>query len=211
MKNISTTAAFIADHIKTGGYDAGDIILTQGYTTQGDNGSARWKATGSIITPSQGVLDTDDIIISDASGNEFELVNEGVNDLMALGGVTAAYEEIAIIAGLSYSQALLSSRINEQTGTAYTTVLTDAGNKTIVCNNPSAFAVTIPPNSSEAYPIGSILSFSQSGSGKVHFGAGTGVTINATPGKYIADQYGFATALQTETNVWLLAGNLSAL
>ena len=40
--------------------------------------------------------------------------------------------------------------LNAQTGTTYTTVLADDG-KLITCDNASAIALTIPPNSSVAY------------------------------------------------------------
>ena len=43
--------------------------------------------------------------------------------------------------------------INAQTGTTYTTVLTDDG-KLITCDNAASIALTIPPNSSVAYGIG---------------------------------------------------------
>jgi hypothetical protein len=56
--------------------------------------------------------------------------------------------------------------INAQTGTTYTTVLTDDG-KLITCSNASAISVTIPPNSSVAYGIGTQLNFAQLSTGQV--------------------------------------------
>jgi hypothetical protein len=43
--------------------------------------------------------------------------------------------------------------INAQTGTTYTTVLADDG-KLVTCDNAASIALTIPPNSSVAYGIG---------------------------------------------------------
>ena len=44
-------------------------------------------------------------------------------------------------------------KINTQTGTTYTFVLTDAG-KLVTCDNAAAISVTVPPNSSVAFPTG---------------------------------------------------------
>ena len=104
--------------------------------------------------------------------------------------------------------------LNNQVGTTYTTVLSDGiytgsiGNL-ITFNNASAQTVTIPPNSSVAYPIGTTLQVAQLGAGKVTFAAGSGVTINSAGGlKSIGAQYAAATLIQTAANTWLLIGSL---
>lgn len=210
MKNISTTLEFITNHIRATGFVINDIVLTQGYTVQGDKGGARWKATGNVIALSQTVIDTNDIRISDASGNEFELVAEGIIDLQSLGDVTEAFEIIAITAGLEYSLALGPVRFNDQVGTTYTTILTDGANKTVTLNNVAAIALTIPPNSSVAYAIGTLIAFNQLNTGQVTMTPGAGVTLNSEVGTLITAQYGFVSALKTATDTWLLAGSLSA-
>ncbi len=106
MNTFNTTTLFITEHIKISGYIAGDIIETEGYAVLGDRGGARWKATGSIIAASQDPITLVDIKMSDASGNEFELVGEGVIDLNSLGGITAPYQAIATTAGLTTVQSL---------------------------------------------------------------------------------------------------------
>mgnify|MGYP003639542974 FL=1 len=100
--------------------------------------------------------------------------------------------------------------INAQTGTTYTTVLTDDG-KLITCSNASAISVTIPPNSSVAYGIGTQLNFAQLGAGQVTLVAGAGVTLNSSGAKLkLKDQYSVATCVKTDTNTWFVVGNLSA-
>jgi C4-dicarboxylate-specific signal transduction histidine kinase len=100
--------------------------------------------------------------------------------------------------------------INAQTGTTYTTVLTDDG-KLITCSNASAISVTIPPNSSVAYGIGTQLNFAQLGAGQVTLVAGAGVTLNSSGTKLkLKDQYSVATCVKTDTNTWFVVGNLSA-
>lgn len=78
--------------------------------------------------------------------------------------------------------------VNDQTGTTYTLVLSDAG-KDVRCTNASAIALTVPPNSSVAFPVGTWLLFSQGGAGAVTATAGAGVTLNAANGKATTAQY----------------------
>ena len=100
--------------------------------------------------------------------------------------------------------------INAQTGTTYTTVLTDDG-KLITCSNASAISVTIPPNSSVAYGIGTQLNFAQLGAGQVTLVAGAGVTLNSAGTKLkLKEQYAVATCVKTDTNTWFVVGNLKA-
>ena len=102
--------------------------------------------------------------------------------------------------------------INAQTGTSYTTVLTD-NSKLITLANASAIAVTIPPYSSVAYPIGSQITMAQYGAGQVTISGGSGVTVVSTGGTAstpkLRAQYSTATAIQTSTNTWLVVGDIA--
>lgn len=85
------------------------------------------------------------------------------------------------------SQQVLSG-INNQTGTSYTLVLSDAG-KDVICTNASAVTLTVPPASSVAFPTGACLLFSQGGAGTVTATAGAGVTLQAANGAATSAQY----------------------
>jgi hypothetical protein len=102
--------------------------------------------------------------------------------------------------------------VNAQTGTSYTTALSDNGSL-ITLANASAIAVTIPPYSSVAYPIGAQISFVQYGAGQPTISGGAGVTINSTGATATAPklraQYATATAIQTSTNTWLVTGDIA--
>jgi len=98
---------------------------------------------------------------------------------------------------------------NTQTGTTYTTVLTDAG-KMITCNNASAITVTIPPNSSVAYEAGTVLSFIQKGAGQVTLSAGAGVTLNNANGLKTASQYSVISCWKEDTDTWIVYGDTTA-
>ena len=100
--------------------------------------------------------------------------------------------------------------INAQTGASYTTVLTDDG-KLITVSNASANTLTIPPNSSVAYGIGTQINIAQLGAGNTSIVAGAGVTLNSDGAKLkLNAQYAVATCVKTDTNTWFVVGNLKA-
>jgi hypothetical protein len=99
--------------------------------------------------------------------------------------------------------------INAQTGTAYTLVLGDAG-EFVTMTNAAASTLTVPPNSSVAFPVGTVIEGAQLGAGQVTLTPGAGVTINGTPGLKVAAQYGTFGLLKTATDTWLAYGRLSA-
>jgi hypothetical protein len=100
--------------------------------------------------------------------------------------------------------------INAQTGTTYTTVLTDDG-KLITCDNAASIALTIPPNSSVAYGIGTQINIMQLGAGTVTITAGAGVTLQSAGSKLKTDaQYAVATCAKIATDTWVVVGNLKA-
>src|SRR5687768_14400082 len=88
---------------------------------------------------------------------------------------------------------------NPQTGTTYTLVLTDAG-KVVGLTNAGAITLTVPPNSSVAFPVGTTVGLRQGGAGQVTVTPGSGVTINSRGAALkIAGQYGHATLIKTAT------------
>jgi hypothetical protein len=104
----------------------------------------------------------------------------------------------------------ITRSINPQTGTTYTFVLTDAG-KICEFSNSSAVTVTVPPNSSVAFPVGTQIEVVQSGAGKVTLAQGSGVTIKSVGSqKSLAAQDAGATLYKRDTDVWWLGGTLSS-
>ena len=106
--------------------------------------------------------------------------------------------------------ALRQGAPNAQTGTTYTLALADAG-LLVTLNNGSAITLTVPTNTTAAFPVGTTIDLAQLGAGQVTVAPADGtVTINATPGLKIAAQYGGATLTKLATNTWLLIGGLAA-
>lgn len=99
--------------------------------------------------------------------------------------------------------------INAQTGTTYTFVLGDAGNSCTFAN-ASAVTVTVPPNSSVAFPVGTQIDIAATGAGQVTLAQGSGVTINSEDSKKkLTKQYSGGTLVKTATDTWLLMGSIS--
>ena len=100
--------------------------------------------------------------------------------------------------------------IIEEAGTTKTLALTDNGNY-IITSSASAVTVTVPPNSSVAFPVGAEIVVFQSGAGQVTFAAGGGVTIRSKDNNLkISAQYAAATLKQVATDEWHLLGDLAA-
>jgi hypothetical protein len=98
---------------------------------------------------------------------------------------------------------------SNQGATSYTAVLGDAVLYTRFTSN-LAVTFTIPPNSSVAYPIGTVLEFSQAGTGIITVTAGAGVTVNSRGGiMTTAGQHAAAFIKKIATDTWLLAGDLA--
>jgi len=101
--------------------------------------------------------------------------------------------------------------INAQTGTTYDVVLSDDG-KIITCNNAASIALTIVPNSSVAFGIGTQINVMQmDATGTVTITAGAGVTLRSEGSKLkTKGQYAVVTCLKIASDEWLVFGNLSA-
>jgi hypothetical protein len=97
---------------------------------------------------------------------------------------------------------------NEETA-SYTLVLSDA-QKVVEMNVGSANTLTIPPNSSVAYPIGTSILVVQTGAGQTTITAGAGVTVNSFLGLKIIGQWAGCTLIKRATDTWVAVGGLVA-
>ena len=72
-------------------------------------------------------------------------------------------------------------------------------------------ALTVPPNSSVAFPIGSQVMVARGNTGKVQITAGTGVTIvSSNYNTFLQYQYSGVTLIKKDTNDWWLFGDLTS-
>lgn len=92
----------------------------------------------------------------------------------------------------------------------YVVELKDSG-KVITMNSSSSNTVTIPVNSTTAFPIGTVITVYQTGTGATSFVEDSGVTIHSKNSyKKIYAQYSAAQIVKVDTNIWILAGDLKA-
>lgn len=92
----------------------------------------------------------------------------------------------------------------------YTLSLSDDG-KLIQMNVSSANSVTIPLNSSAAFPVGTQITVVQAGTGQTTIvAADPGVTINVTPGLKLRARWSAASLIKLGTNSWLVTGDLTS-
>lgn len=105
-------------------------------------------------------------------------------------------------------KAPLSLTINAQTD-SYTLVIGDA-NKQVEINKSTGTTLTVPLNSSVAFPIGTTVLLLQTGAGQVTVAGASGVTVNGTPGLKLRTQWSAATLVKRATDIWVLIGDTSA-
>lgn len=100
--------------------------------------------------------------------------------------------------------------LNAQTGTSYTAALSDDG-KLVTMDNASASTLTIPPNGTVAFGIGTQINIMQLGAGQVTITAGAGVTLRSNGTKLKTNgQYAVATCCKIASDTWVVIGNLAA-
>jgi len=155
------------------------------------------------LTPFRITIDNEIIEVGAVSGDTFTSLTRGVE------GTTAAAHALGAVVELRITAELVDqwrfTQQNAQTGTSYTLVLSDAG-KVVTMNNASANTVTIPPNSSVAFPIGTKIMITQLGAGSTTIAAGSGVTLNApsSVSATINEQNGSRVIWKYGTDTWLL-------
>jgi hypothetical protein len=121
------------------------------------------------------------------------------------GGPSTAFSYVVLAAEVLSGE----MEVNAQSGTSYTPTLTDA-NDYIVVTNSSPITLTIPPDSSVAYDVGTTLTIEQGGTGTITVSPGSGVTINSR-GSLLSlnGLYAVATCVKTATDTWTLTGDLA--
>lgn len=105
--------------------------------------------------------------------------------------------------------------VTENTQVAsYTLVLADAG-KSVGMNSASATVLTVPPNSTVAFPIGTVIEVCRLGAGVVTIAQGASVVLRnyleaaGTTNRTVNAQYSSASLRKRATDEWVLDGNLA--
>lgn len=109
---------------------------------------------------------------------------------------------------------LVAFSLNSQTGTTYTVVSTDQYQKLIVTSNASAKTVSIPTDATYNFPVGTTITFLNTGAGDLTVNAVTSGTTTitsagATSNSPKVNQYRSAAAIKTAANAWTVVGAVS--
>ncbi|MBR8344645.1 hypothetical protein [Burkholderia ambifaria] len=104
--------------------------------------------------------------------------------------------------------------VDAQTSAAYTLALSDAPaannyQGVVTMNNASANTLTVPPNSSVAFPVGTQVQVTQLGAGQTSIAAGSGVTVNTPSTLNARVQYSTLVLTQVAANTWVLGGDMA--
>jgi hypothetical protein len=108
---------------------------------------------------------------------------------------------------------LVAYTLNAQTGTTYTSVLTDSYQVLVTMSNASANAFKIPTNASVAHPVGTVITVLNIGAGTctisaVTSGTTTVLSAGATAASPTLAQYRSAACIKTATDTWYVVGSV---
>ena len=133
------------------------------------------------------------------TSDKWELTNDG-----------STYGNLVTTAdSLTVSAAMIADVVTNAQTASYTLVLGDK-NKIVEMNVASGNNLTVPPNSSVAYPVGTQINILQVGAGQTTVVQGAGVTVNAAPGLKLRTTWSYATLIKRATDSWVLVGDISA-
>jgi hypothetical protein len=121
----------------------------------------------------------------------------------------ATHAHTAAASGGTLTAAAIYYGFNSNTGN-YTLALTDQG-KILPFSTSSTGTVTVPLNSSVAFPTGSFVNILQSGTGPIYITGASGVSVQSENSKLkLKAQYAVAGVVKTDTDTWVAFGNLGA-
>jgi hypothetical protein len=208
----SSTVLTRADDFNTPGEIAGgDLVFVE-------NGTL-YNSTSWVVENEVNTIGTDDILWAQFSGAG--TVTGGTNITVTglqvsvvsnptFANVVTASSGVAFSDGTQTKVGVPSITTIDARTASYTLSALTERDSIIEISNASATTLTIPLNSSVAYPVGTTIDIIQTGAGQVTIGNAVGVTVNATPGLKLRTQWSSATLLKRATNTWLVYGDLTA-
>lgn len=183
-----------------------------GYLTPAEGNSA-YEAIGAVaghaaLTTSHGISSFGASLVDDADASAARTtLGLGTAATTASSAYATSEQGTKADSALQIATPLV---INDQTGTTYTLVLTDAG-KVVRGSNASAITITIPLDSAVAFAVGTQIAVEQLGAGQISIAPYSGVTLNSRSSmRKLSAQYAGAALVKTATDTWWLEGSLSA-
>lgn len=149
------------------------------------------------------------------SETRFRLNSSGLNLTLTgagnvvLGGNTDTGERLRVNGDVGITGVLRETVTTNRQTASYTLVLADRG-KLVETNVGAANTITVPPNSSITFPIGTKIDIAQYGAGQTTIVPGIGVTVRSAGGALkLSAQYSGATIVKIGTDEWYLFGDIT--
>jgi hypothetical protein len=106
---------------------------------------------------------------------------------------------------------LVAFTLNSQSGATYTLASTDQYQVLVVTTNASTKTVSIPTDATYNFPVGTVVSFLNTGAGLLTINAVTSGTTTVTSAGAVSAaptvaQYRSAAAIKTAANAWTIVG-----
>ena len=175
-------------------------VVTQIQVRRGT--ASQWTSTDPTLASGEWGFETDTgkVKIGDGTTAWTSLAYIGAGDVTLTGTQTLTNKTL--------TAPIITIATNAQAA-SYTLVLTDQSDL-VEISNASANTLTVPLNSSVAFPIGTTVTILQTGAGQTTITPTGGVTINGTPGLKLRAQWSSATLIKRATDTWVAIGDLSA-
>lgn len=195
--------------------DAGKIVMYNASgvaTATAISGDVSMSNSGSITIDNDVITDTHiangaEINKEKIAGTAVVLTDQAVITSYMIEDGTIVDGDISSDAGIGRNK--LAEPLTNAQAASYTLVLSDR-NKIIEMNVATANTLTVPPDSSVFFATGTHITVIQTGAGQCTVTQGSGVTINATPGRKMRAQWSGATLIKRAADTWVLIGDLSA-
>jgi hypothetical protein len=203
-----------------------DLVVSDSLIYVGEGNSANLIDLGIVSSFNDGTYQHSGIV-RDSSDNKWKLFKgvtdeptttinfaQGSLDALAVGALEATTvtpsSGVVFSDGTQTKEGVPSRTPIVQKTASYTLSALTERDSLIEISSASAVTLTVPPNSSVAFPVGTSLDVLQTGAGQITIAAGAGVTINATPGLKLRTQWSGATLFKRAADTWVLYGDLSA-
>lgn len=137
-----------------------------------------------------------------ATSGDVALSNPATGEVLTFDASVSKWKNAAATSGNSTS---VESTVKTA---SYTLALTDAGSA-VEFDTAGAVTLTVPANSSVAFPVGTIIEVAQIGAGQVTIAGETGVTLRTASSLTTRVQYSVAGIRKRATDEWIVSGDLT--
>lgn len=171
-----------------------------------DVSADKWKLFKGVTSEPSTTVD-----FTQGTLDDLQVKNLDAVAITATGAITASSSGVVFTDGAQTKQGVPSiTAISEKTSN-YTLSNLSERDTLIEVNHTggSAVTITVPSDSTVNFPIGTSIDILRTNTGEVTI-AGSGATINATPGLKLRAQWSSATLFKRGANSWVLFGDLKA-